>query len=117
MDSEPNIKLDTSNCNNELLIEPMLMIPFIENSFKHGNIENTKKGWLQVEIKTLGPILIFKVKNSLPAITINKDVVGGIGVENVRKRLDILYPNRYELNIETTENAFSIFMKIDTFAG
>lgn len=117
MDSEPNIKLDTSNCNNELLIEPMLMIPFIENSFKHGNIENTKKGWLQVEIKTLGPILIFKVKNSLPAITINKDIVGGIGVENVRKRLDILYPNRYELNIETTENAFSIFMKIDTFAG
>lgn len=116
MDSEPNIKLDTTNCNNELLIEPMLMIPFIENSFKHGNIDNTKKGWLQVEIKTLGPILIFKVKNSLPAIAINKDVVGGIGVENVRKRLDILYPNRYELNIETTENAFSIFMKIDTFA-
>ena len=116
MDSEPNIKLDTSNCNKELLIEPMLMIPFIENSFKHGNIDNTKKGWLQVEIKTLGPILIFKVKNSLPAIAINKDVVGGIGVENVRKRLDILYPERYELNIETTENAFSIFMKIDTFA-
>ena len=116
MDSEPNIKLDTSNCNKELLIEPMLMIPFIENSFKHGNIDNTKKGWLQVEIKTLGPILIFKVKNSLPAIAINKDVVGGIGVENVRKRLDILYPGRYELNVETTENAFSIFMKIDTFA-
>lgn len=117
MDSEPNIHVDTSNCNKEMLIEPMLMIPFIENSFKHGNIDNSKKGWLQVEIKTLGPILIFKAKNSLPAIAINKDIVGGIGVENVRKRLDILYPERYELNIETTDSAFSIYMKIDTFAG
>lgn len=114
MDSEPNITTDTQNCNPELLIEPMLIIPFIENSFKHGNIENSKKGWLQMEIKTLGPILIFQVKNSLPTIAINKDVVGGIGVENVRKRLDILYPDRYELKITTTDSAFSVYMKIDT---
>lgn len=116
LDSEPNIKLDTLNCNTEMMIEPMLMIPFIENSFKHGNIDNVKRGWLQVEIKTLGPILVFKVKNSLPAIAINKDVVGGIGVENVRKRLDILYPGRYEFNTEVLNNTFSVFMKIDTCA-
>lgn len=116
MDSDPNIRIDTSNCNPEFLIEPMLMIPFIENSFKHGNIDNAKRGWLQMEMKTLGPILFFKVRNSLPSIAINKDVVGGIGVENVRKRLDILYPGRYELKIETTESAFSVYMKIDTFA-
>ena len=69
-----------------------------------------------MEIKTLGPILIFKVANSLPSIAINKDVVGGIGVENVRKRLDILYPDRYELKITTTDADFSVFMKIDTCA-
>ncbi len=117
MDSEPNIKVDISNCNKELMIEPMLLVPFIENSFKHGNIDNTKKGWLQVEIKTLGPMLVFQVANSLPAIAINKDVVGGIGVENVRKRLDMLYPNRYELKIQTTEAEFRVFMKIDTFVS
>lgn len=117
MDSEPNIKLDTSNCNGEMMIEPMLLIPFIENSFKHGNIENVKKGWLQVEVKTLGPMLIFQVRNSLPSIAINKDVVGGIGVENVRKRLDILYPGRYELNIDISDSAYSVFMKIDTFSN
>ncbi len=117
MDSEPNIKIDVANCNGELMIEPMLMIPFIENSFKHGNIDNAKKGWLQVEIKTLGPILIFKNKNSLPAVAMSKDSVGGIGVENVRKRLDMLYPGRYEFEIETTNNAFAVYMKIDTFAS
>ncbi len=117
MDSEPNIKVDISNCNKELMIEPMLLIPFIENSFKHGNINDTKKGWLQVEIKTLGPMLIFQVSNSLPSIAINKDVVGGIGVENVRKRLGMLYPDRYELNIDTSDSSFRVFMKIDTFVN
>ncbi len=115
-DTDLNVKVEASNCNDEFMIEPMLLIPFIENSFKHGNIENPKRGWLKVEIKTLGPILIFKVANSLPSIAINKDVVGGIGVENVRKRLDILYPDRYELKITTTDADFSVFMKIDTCA-
>ncbi len=117
MDSEPNIKIDTSNCNGELMIEPMLMIPFVENSFKHGQIENPKKGWLQIEIKTLGPILIFKIKNSLPAVAASKDLVGGIGVGNVRKRLDMLYPGRYEFEIDSTNSAFSVYMKIDTFVN
>ncbi len=115
-DTDLNIKVDSSNCNDEFMIEPMLLIPFIENSFKHGNIDNPKKGWLTVEIKTLGPILIYKVANSLPSIAINKDVVGGIGIENVRKRLDILYSGRYELTITKTDSEFSAFLKIDTVA-
>lgn len=116
-DSDLNIRIDTSGCNDEFMIEPMILIPFIENSFKHGNIDNPKKGWLQLSVKTLGPILVFQVRNSLPPIAINKDVVGGIGVENVRKRLDILYPSRYEMKIDKTETEFGVFLKIDTFAS
>lgn len=116
-DSDLNIRVDTSGCNDEFMIEPMLLIPFIENSFKHGNIDNPKKGWLQVSVKTLGPILVFQVRNSLPPIAINKDVVGGIGVENVRKRLNILYPARYEMKIDKTETEFGVFLKIDTFVA
>ncbi len=113
-DTDLNIRVDASGCNEEFMIEPMLLIPFIENSFKHGNIDNPKKGWLQVEVKTLGPILVFKVRNSMPSIAINKDVVGGIGVENVRKRLDILYPGRYEMKIEKTDTEFGVYLQIDT---
>ena len=113
-DSDLNIRVDSANCNEEFMIEPMLLIPFIENSFKHGNIDNPKKGWLQVEVKTLGPILIFKVGNSMPSIAINKDVVGGIGVENVRRRLDILYPGRYEMKIDKTDTEFGVYLQIDT---
>lgn len=113
-DSDLNIRMDATGCNDEFMIEPMLLIPFIENSFKHGNIENPKKGWLQVEVKTLGPILVFQVRNSMPSIAINKDVVGGIGVENVRKRLDILYPGQYEMRIEKTETEFGVYLQVDT---
>ncbi len=116
-DTDLNIRMDASGCNDEFMIEPMLLIPFIENSFKHGNIDNPKKGWLQVTVKTLGPILVFEVRNSLPPIAINKDVVGGIGVENVRKRLNILYPGRYEMKIDKTETEFGVFLKIDTFSA
>lgn len=116
-DSDLNISVDASNFNHEFMIEPMLLIPFIENSFKHGNISNSKKGWLQVEIKTLGPILFFKVRNSLPSIAINKDVVGGIGVENVRRRLDILYGDRCEMEIASTDTEFSVSLKIDTISA
>ncbi len=116
-DTDLNIQVEAAGCNEEFMIEPMLLIPFIENSFKHGNIDNPKKGWLQVGIKTLGPILVFQVRNSLPPIAINKDLVGGIGVENVRKRLEILYPGRYEMRIDKTETEFGVFLKIDTFAA
>lgn len=116
-DTDLNIQVDTGGVNEEFMIEPMLLIPFIENSFKHGNIDNPKKGWLQVSVKTLGPILVFQVRNSLPPIAINKDLVGGIGVENVRKRLEILYPGRYEMRIDKTETDFGVFLKIDTFAA
>lgn len=67
-----------------------------------------------MEVKTLGPILVFQVRNSMPSIAINKDVVGGIGVENVRKRLDILYPGQYEMRIEKTETEFGVYLQVDT---
>lgn len=58
--------------------------------------------------------MVFQVRNSMPSIAINKDVVGGIGVENVRKRLDILYPGQYEMRIEKTETEFGVYLQVDT---
>lgn len=116
-DTELNIRLDVQGINEQFMIEPMLLIPFIENSFKHGNIENARKGYLFVEIKTLGPTLIFQARNSMPAIAKNKDQVGGIGVENVRRRLDMLYPGRYLMQIDSNSVEHSVYLQIDTAAA
>lgn len=116
-DTELNIQLDTGGVNDEFMLEPMLLIPFIENSFKHGNIENAKKGYLHVEVRTMGPTLIFSARNSMPSIAKNKDQVGGIGVENVRRRLNMLYPGRYEMRVSSSPSEYAVYLQIDTGAG
>ena len=54
----------------------------------------------------------FEIENSKPEIKIVKDDVGGIGIENVKKRLAILYPNRHELEINETSKAFKVNLKL-----
>lgn len=114
MDTEPNLMVDMDNCNKELVIEPMLLIPFIENSFKHSHIENTQRGWIKLKIETMGTQLIFNISNSVLPTTISRDLPGGIGLENVRKRLELLYPGRFMLNIETNKDVHSVQLKIET---
>ncbi len=114
MDTEPNMTISIDQCNTELMLEPMLLIPFVENSFKHSHIENTKRGWIKLKIHTLGPMLFFQISNSIMPNLANKDLPGGIGLENVRKRLEMLYPGRFELKIESSSQEHRVQMMIDT---
>jgi LytS/YehU family sensor histidine kinase len=54
----------------------------------------------------------FEVRNSLPSAAFTKDKVGGIGLENVRRQLELLYPERHELSIRGEEDAFTVNLKI-----
>lgn len=85
----------TDAIEDDLQIAPMLFIPFVENAFKHGGLHD---GFLSivVEIKLVGQELSFMVKNSVARNkkTQNK---GGIGLTNVRKRLELNYPDRFDL--------------------
>lgn len=94
--------------NNNLHIAPMLLIPFIENALKHSNIENKKASFIDIKLVSDNESIQFEVCNSLAKATINKDSVGGIGLENVRKRLAILYPEKHELITDRTDTYFKI---------
>lgn len=80
-----------------LTIAPMLLIPFIENAFKHGALED---GFLQIEIaiSVTEVQLYFVVKN--PYLEGEENQKSGIGLENIRKRLELNYKDNYELNIK-----------------
>ena len=102
-----NFLIDISDENKQ--IAPMLFIPFVENSFKHGAQIN---GILKVDIK------LFSDENWLTFEVINtfnkaKNIENGIGLENSKKRLELLYPENYDLIINQTENLFSINLKLD----
>jgi hypothetical protein len=101
-----NINLNVSGIKPLTTISPMIMMPFIENSFKHSKIDKDKDAFVNIDIKQTNGDIIIEVENSLPNIPPAKMLYnsGGIGLENVKKRLDLLYKDRYVLDIIKTEN-------------
>ncbi|WP_034059169.1 sensor histidine kinase [Lacinutrix jangbogonensis] len=91
-------------------IAPMLLMPFVENSFKHGVIKN---GTLKIDITISCEEnnLIFNIKNTSQANTNTKP---GIGLENIKKRLELLYKDQYTLEITDNEATFEVLFKLDT---
>ena len=92
----------------KLNISPMLLVPFVENAFKHGDFRN--KGFT-MSISDENKILHFYLLND--KLDRTRDDFSGIGIENVKKRLEILYPKRYSLSIKDSETEFIIDLKID----
>jgi len=94
-------------------IDPMLLIPFVENAFKHGTgyIENPK---IDIELKAQNNILYFRVSNKYdPEMQQVKDKASGIGLSNVRRRLDLLHPGKYKLDITKENGIFSVSLQIN----
>ena len=98
--------------NNTASIAPMLFIPFIENALKHSNIDDIKNSFINIKLNADDNKIHFEVENSLPKTTFNKDEVGGIGLENVKKRLAILYPEKHELKITENESSFKVKLNL-----
>ena len=97
------------NINETIQVAPMLLIPFLENSFKHGEIIN---GSMQVDLslKMNNNTLLFKIENSSNNAKGEKP---GIGLENIRKRLEMLYPNDHQLKITHENEKFSVDLQIE----
>lgn len=96
-----------------IMIAPMLFIPFVENALKHSNIEKITDTYIQMKLRADARQIHFEIENSVPQTAVVKDAVGGIGIENVKKRLAILYPGRHQLSINETSMAFKVNLKID----
>lgn len=94
-------------------IAPMLFLPFVENAFKHGQIVN---GFLRVDIQIRQEKdqLRFSIKNSIKN---NEDLTGGqgIGLENIKKRLNLVYPKNHSLHIESEDGWFSVSLTLFNF--
>ena len=100
----------TGNYDNKV-ISPLLMIPFVENSFKHGTSKMLRNPWIKLFIQADENMLHFTLTNSKPADEITNRK-GGIGLNNVKKRLVLLYPSNHLLTIESTVNTFTVNMQI-----
>ena len=111
-DEMDNIEIDFERADPKCMIAPMIFIPFIENSFKHSKIEDIEHGWIKIKIENTDSQLFFSIKNSLSKEDYTKDKIGGVGLENVKRRLELLYPHSHKLNIKSSDNEFSVELTI-----
>jgi sensor histidine kinase YesM len=97
------------------LIAPLLILPFIENAFKHGTSEKTGQVWINIDITVKGESFKLKVANSNPEkeVTAGLNNQGHIGLKNAAKRLDLLYPGISNLKIMDEEDTFLIVLDLD----
>jgi len=95
-------------------IPPMLLLPFIENSFKHGVGKQSKKVWIDIKLEIIEDFIHFQIRNSKTTYgnIESRSISGGIGLDNVKKRLKLLFQNNYSLDIEDLSDTFSIKLRI-----
>jgi len=107
-----NINIQYEIATEGIIIPPMLLIPFIENSFKHSKIEDKEEGWININMYANKQKLHFHVANSQPVKSFTKDHVGGVGLKNVKRRLDLIYGKNYEMEIKNEAKSFTVDLNI-----
>ncbi len=121
---ENYISLEQLRLNNEIPIEfkvdgnpdtvkivPLILITFLENAFKHGVSNNAPDAWIRLHLVLTGTDILYTVENSKLAKA--NPEPPGIGLQNVRRRLELSYPGQYELDILDDPDAYAIRLKIN----
>jgi sensor histidine kinase YesM len=93
------------------LIEPLLLVPFLENAFKHISHHIDKANYVKVNLSITNGAFTFFAENSKENQR-PTEIHSGIGLNNVRRRLELLYPGKHDLKIEEIENNFSVQLKL-----
>ena len=111
-DVDIDSRVEIEEGSGDHTIEPMLLIPFVENAFKHG-VGYSGRPAITLRISVAYETLLFEVKNTFEAEPANtKDESSGIGLGNVISRLDLLYRNKYTLTVNDTNNLFHIILTL-----
>jgi len=107
-----NMEVDIYGDFENKRIAPLLMIPFIENCFKHGTSQMLQHPWIKLSITIIDNRLFFRLSNGKPSLVHSNKKNKGIGLQNVRKRLRLLYPDKHQLDVNVTESMFTVNLQI-----
>ncbi|HKZ36674.1 MAG TPA: histidine kinase [Chryseolinea sp.] len=106
-----DIDIRVSGDVNDRKIAPLVLLPFVENCFKHGASEELQQSWVKVTIDVQPHVTIIKVENNKATVNgIAKKE--GIGIQNVKRRLDLIYPGQHELKIINGQETFLVILAI-----
>ncbi|WP_317235806.1 sensor histidine kinase [Niabella hibiscisoli] len=106
------LHLDLPDDTEDLYITPLLLLPLVENSFKHGASSMLDQPWINMRVSLHNNRMQLKLVNGKASIS-QPLKSSGIGIQNVKTRLALLYPGKHEFNITNEEEVFILNMKIE----
>jgi len=100
---------------DDKLVAPLMLLPLVENAFKHGTSEQVGESWININLEVIGNRLKFKISNSKPdAINGDDDKHrGNIGLQNIKTRLELIYPASHQLRIMDEDEVFLAVLELD----
>ena len=111
-----DISMNFSGDISSKMIAPMLFQPFIENAFKHGSAEQLGKVWISIDLSVKNDQLYFKIINSCDNNPIAATEKRGVGLENVTKRLGLLYANKFKLENGLDDGIYVVSLTLELYA-
>lgn len=119
-DNRPELSFSTTGIKENQVIEPFLILPFIENSFKYCLDDDPNlEAWIAISIAVEEEFLMIKIVNSVPPNLLEnktgKNPYSGLGITNVKRRLELLYPNEHILTIKKETSSFFVSLKIKIY--
>jgi LytS/YehU family sensor histidine kinase len=97
----------------DMLISPLILITFLENAFKHGISNSDDQSWIRARLEVEDTRLVYRIANSKVKTVVYPADGEGIGLTNVKSRLDLSYPGKHQLNIDDREDSYSVTLTID----
>jgi hypothetical protein len=113
LNNQFDISLDTARLNHQLEIEPLILIPFLENAFKHGVRDKHPESWVKMTLSSEGKELKMELANSVFEKSHSNLEASGFGLENVKQRLKLSYPDRHRLDIDSQADQFRVRLNLE----
>ncbi len=112
LNRQADLHMDIHNVDGQLPIAPLVLIPFIENAFKHG-MSDREGGWVKIKLSSAEDQLHLVVENSVLKKQSADPLNSGFGLKNIRQRLQLAYEGKHELMIEPDAEQFRVELKLD----
>jgi LytS/YehU family sensor histidine kinase len=112
-DDKLDLHLSLPSKTRGIYIAPLLLLPFVENCFKHGTSKMLNNPWINLKMEVHDTSLFMKVMNGKKPLQILSDTRKGTGIDNVKKRLELLYKNKYHLQINDEEEVFIVNLNLE----
>lgn len=107
-----DIRFNVEGRLSQIEVEPMILIPLVENCFKHCDFSTNEQAYIELNLIVKEKKLIFKTDNSKNNLNIQKDKMGGVGLANIKKRLEVSYPQRHQLKFTNYKNRFEVYLEL-----